>query len=295
MSVEGRRKMIDEKHRTLSISRQCGILGISRSSYYRKPSAESDFNLELMRKIDEQYLKTPFYGSRRMKRHLVNLGYEVGRRRVKRLMRKMGIEAIYRKPTTSKPNPEHKIYPYLLRNARIDKPDRVWCADITYIPMNRGWLYLVAVMDWHSRAVLSWRLSNGLESDFCVAALEEALFEYGVPEIFNTDQGSQFTSGEFIDTVETAGAKVSMDGKGRWMDNVFIERLWRSLKWECVYLNDFETVRQARMKLGEWFDFYNGERPHSAFDGKRPIEIYFDNKPDRGGHAPRGLAGFKAA
>jgi len=295
MSIEGRRQIVDEKHPKLSIGRQCALLGIARSTYYRNPCEESEFNLELMRKIDEQYLKTPFYGSRQMKRHLVNLGYDVGRRRVKRLMRKMGMEAIYRKPRTSRPNPEHKVYPYLLRDIEIDKPNQAWCADITYIPMRRGYLYLVAVMDWHSRAVLSWRLSNSLESGFCVAALEEALFEYGVPEIFNTDQGSQFTSKEFIGTLEMAGARISMDGKGRWMDNVFIERLWRSLKWECAYLNEFETVRQAKMKLAEWFDFYNWDRPHSAFDGKRPIEIYCKYKSGGVGHAPRRLADLKAA
>ena len=233
-------------------------------------------NLDLMRRIDEQFLETPFYGSRQMQRHLRHQGIMVGRGRVRRLMRRMGLMAIYQKPRTSVPHPEHKIYPYLLRGITIKRPDQVWCADITYIRMRRGFLYLVAIMDWHSRAVLSWRLSNTLEADFCVAALEEAMNRYGVPEIFNTDQGSQFTGQDFTQALKDAGVAISMDGKGRWMDNVFIERLWRSVKWECVYLREFETGSQARQALGNWFRFYNEQRPHTAFDGRHPMDVYWE-------------------
>lgn len=193
-------------------------------------------------------------------------------------MRRMGLMAIYQKPRTSQPQPGHKIYPYLLRGLAIKRPDQVWCADITYVRMKRGFLYLVAVMDWHSRAVLSWRLSNTMDADFCVAALEEAMNRYGVPEIFNTDQGSQFTSLEFTQALKDAGVAISMDGKGRWMDNVFIERLWRSVKWECVYLRELETGSQARQALGDWFRFYNEQRPHTAFDGHRPMDVYRDGQ-----------------
>jgi putative transposase len=231
-------------------------------------------NLDLMRLIDVQFLETPFYGSRQMQRHLKNHGVMAGRTRVRRLMRKMGLMAIYQKPRTSVPHPEHRIYPYLLRGLRIDYPDQVWCADITYVPMKRGFLYLVAIMDWHSRAVLSWRLSNTMDATFCVAALEEAMNRYGVPGIFNTDQGSKFTGLEFTQTLKEAGASISMDGKGRWMDNFFIERLWRSVKWECIYLRELETGSQAREALDNWFRFYNEQRPHTAFDGRRPMEVY---------------------
>ena len=231
-------------------------------------------NLDLMRLIDAQFLETPFYGSRQMRLHLRNQGLAVGRDRIRRLMRKIGLMAIFQKPKTSAPHPEHKVYPYLLRRLRIDRPDQVWCADITYVPMKRGFLYLVAIMDWHSRAVLSWRLSNTMDTDFCIAALEEAMNRYGVPEIFNTDQGSQFTSYEFTQTLKDAGVAISMDGKGRWMDNVFIERLWRSVKWECLYLRELETGSQVRHALEQWFRFYNEERPHTAFDGRRPLDVY---------------------
>lgn len=231
-------------------------------------------NLGLMRLIDAQFLETPFYGSRQMRLHFKNQGILVGRGRVRRLMRKMGLTAIYQKPRTSAPHPEHRIYPYLLGGLRINRPNHVWCADITYVPMKRGFLYLVAIMDWHSRAVLSWRLSNTMDADFCVAALEEALNRYGVPEIFNTDQGAQFTSQEFTQALKNAGVAISMDGKGRWMDNVFIERLWRSVKWECLYLRELETGSQARRALEHWFHFYNEQRPHTAFDGQRPMDVY---------------------
>jgi len=266
--------MVEPKHPELSIVRQCQLLKISRSTYYYEPKGESELNLKLMRLIDEQFLETPFYGSRQMKRHLRRQGYNVGRKRVRRLMRRMGIEAIYQAPKTSKPHPEHKTYPYLLRNMTIDRSDQVWCADITYIPMRRGFLYLVAIMDWATRSVLAWRLSNSMDPSFCVEALEEALAHHGKPEIFNTDQGSQFTSSDFTDVLKDNDIKISMDGKGRWMDNVFIERLWRSLKYECVYLYRPETGTEARMRIGRWFDLYNHERPHSSLDDSTPMEMY---------------------
>ena len=266
--------MVDSKHPQLSISRQCEILRISRSSYYYEGKGETELNLKLMRLIDEQFLDTPYYGSRQMARHLRRQGYTIGRKRVQRLMRKMGISAIYQAPKTSMPHPEHKIYPYLLRDLRIERPNHVWCADITYIPMRRGFLYLVAIMDWATRSVLSWRLSNSMDSSFCVEALEEALDRYGQPEIFNTDQGSQFTSFEFTEVLKEHGIRISMDGKGRWMDNVFIERLWRSLKYECVYLYNPETGSEARERIGRWVDHYNYERPHSSLGDSTPMEVY---------------------
>lgn len=287
--------MVEQGHPRLSITRQCLLLGLKRSTYYYHPRGESPLNLRLMRLIDEQFLETPFYGTRQMKRHLVNEGYNVGRRRVKRLMRKMGLIAVYQKPRTSIRNAEHRVYPYLLRGLRIEKPNQVWCSDITYVPMRRGFLYLVAVMDWHSRAVLAWRLSNTLDADFCVAAVEEALSRYGAPEIFNTDQGSQFTGSAFVETLKAAGVQISMDGKGRWMDNIFIERLWRSVKCECVYLREFETGTQAREGLGAWFTFYNWNRPHSVFDGKRPMEVYCGHRQSSGGHGPHYLKNLRAA
>ena len=254
-----RRKALVEKDQAngLSIGRQCDLLLISHSSYYYEATGESLFNLELMRLIDEQFLETPWYGARQMARHLRRQGYGTNRKRIGRLMRKMGLSAIYQKPNTSKSHPEHMIYPYLLRGMAINKPNKVWCADITYIPMRRGFLYLVAIMDWRSRKVLAWRLSNSLDADFCVAALEEALENYGNPEIFNTDQGSQFTSYAFTQVLKDAQIKISMDGKGRWMDNIMIERLWRSLKYECVYLNAFEVGNETRQGIRKWINFYN--------------------------------------
>ena len=244
-------------------------------SHYYVGKAESALNLKLMRLIDEQFLTTPWYGSRQMARHLRRQGYGVGRKRIRRLMRQMGLTAIYRKPRTSQPHPGHRIYPYLLRKVRIDRSNQVWCADITYIPMQRGFQYLVAIMDWATRTVLSWRLSNTLDSDFCTEALEDALAQYGRPEIFNTDQGCQFTSQDFTQVLEHAGVRISMDGKGRWMDNIFIERLWRSLKYECVYLHDFQDGHQARQTIGTWLRYYNEERPHSSHaDDRTPMEEY---------------------
>jgi putative transposase len=265
----------------LSVRRQCEILKLHRSTYYYQPIGESAYNLALMKRIDELFLELPFFGSRQMRNILRDEGHQLGRNRVRRLMRKMGLMAVYQKPRISQPHPQHKTYPYLLRGKAITRPNQVWCADITYIPMKRGFLYLVAIMDWHSRAVLSWRLSNTMEADFCVSALEEALNRYGVPEIFNTDQGSQFTSYEFTRTLREAGVRISMDGRGRWMDNVMIERLWRSLKYECVYLRELETGSELRQALAWWIDFYNTRRPHKAFDGRKPMEIYQEGpKPE---------------
>jgi putative transposase len=266
--------MVEIDHPRLSITRQCELLSIARSSFYRTPCGESETNLVLMRLIDEQFLETPWYGSRQMARHLRRHGWSVGRKRIRRLMHKMGLAPIFQKPRTSVPSPEHKIYPYLLRDLAIDRPNQAWCADVTYIQMKRGFLYLVAVMDWASRKVLSWRLSNTMDADFCVAALEEAIARHGVPQIFNTDQGAQFTSFVFTGVLRDHGIRISMDGKGRWMDNVFIERLWRSLKYECVYLHAFETGSHARAGIGSWINYYNGSRPHSALDGKTPSEAY---------------------
>jgi putative transposase len=268
--------MIKSDYPGLSIVRQCSLLNISRSSFYYEALGENPFNLHLMCLIDEQYLKTPCYGSRQMTRILRRKGYCVSRKRIRRLMRVMGLVAIYQKPNTSKPHPEHKIYPYLLKDLDINRPNQVWCSDITYIPMRRGFLYLVAIMDWHSRKVLSWRLSNTLSADFCVEALKEALAKYGNPGIFNTDQGSQFTGEDFINVLKDAVVQISMDGKGRWMDNVMIERLWRSMKYECVYLNAYETGSEAGKGIGNWINLYNNERPHSSLDDKTPREAYFD-------------------
>ncbi len=230
-----------------------------------------------MRLIDEQYMRTPFYGSRRMTQCLQKSGHRVNRKRVRRLMRKMGLEAVYRKPRTSKPSPENKIYPYLLRGVTVDHPDQVWAADITYIPMRKGFLYLIAIIDWHSRFVLSWRLSNSMETSFCTEALEDALV-HSQPEIFNTDQGAQFTSNDFTKVLEDRKVAISMDGKGRFLDNIFIERLWRSLKYEEVYLRAYEDIKQARAGIAEWIRFYNFDRPHQALEYSTPWEIYQNSK-----------------
>jgi putative transposase len=291
MSAARRRGIVDTGHPQLSIRNQCKLLDLQRSTYYHQPQGESEYKLELMRLIDELFTNLPFLGSRQMRRMLVDTGHQVGRGRVRRLMRKMGLMAVFHKPRTSTPHPEHKIYPYLLRKVSIVRPNQVWCADITYIPMKRGFLYLVTVMDWYSRAVLSWRLSNTMDSDFCVSALEDALNRYGVPEIFNTDQGSQFTSYEFTKTLRDAGVRISMDGRGRWLDNAMIERLWRSLKYECVYLREYETGSDLRRSLAWWFDFYNSRRPHSVFNGRKPMEIFQNELPE--GVPP--LAGLKKA
>jgi putative transposase len=276
MSRERRKAMVEPKHPGLSISRQCTLLEISRSSWYHETLGESPENLTLMRLIDEQFLETPYYGARQMARYLRRRGYWVNRKRVRRLMQNMGLMAIYQKPRTSTPHPKHRIYPYLLKGAAIESPNHVWCADVTYIPMRKGFLYLVAIMDWYSRKVLSWRLSNTLDADFCCEALQEALSTHGKPVIFNTDQGSQFTSFEFTQVLKDAGVRISMDSKGRWMDNVMIERLWRSLKYECVYLHAFETGSEARKGIERWVKRYNEERPHSSLDDRTPHEAYWN-------------------
>ena len=288
--------MVAPEHSRLSIVRQCSLLSISRSGRYYQRRGENEETLSLMRQIDEIFLECPYYGSRQMMRHLRRLGHEVGRKRVSGLMAKMGLQAIYQKPNTSKPNPAHRVYPYLLRDLAIDRPNQVWCTDITYIPMRRGFLYLVAIMDWYSRKILSWRLSNTMETDFCIEALEEALLRHGKPEIFNTDQGSQFTSLEFTGALTDAGIRISMDGKGRWMDNVFIERLWRSVKYECVYLFAFETGTELRSGLSRWIGHYNTTRPHSAMAGQTPDEVYYQiAPPPLPGHAPATVAASSVA
>jgi putative transposase len=279
--------MIEREHAHLSIAAQCRLVSISRSSFYYAPVPETAETLALMAVIDAAFLDMPWYGSRQMARHLQRLGHPVGRRRVRRLMAKMGLSPIYQRPRTSDPHPEHRIYPYLLRDLEITRPNQVWCADITYLPMRRGFLYLVAIMDWASRRVLAWRLSNTMDAEFCVAALKDALARFGKPEIFNTDQGSQFTSTDFTGVLRDAEVRISMDGRGRWMDNVFIERLWRSLKYECVYLNAFETGSELRVGLDRWVTYYNEGRPHSRLGGRTPDEIYrgIDATPYPG-HAP---------
>ena len=279
MSRGERKAMIGRDQPGLSLSRQCRVLAISRSSFYSAPKGESPENLALMRRIDELFLKYPLYGSRQMVRQLLREGITVGRHRVRRLMRLMGLEAIYQKPRTSDPHPAHRIYPYLLRGMMIETPNRVWCADITYIPVQRGFLYLVAIMDWATRRVLAWRLSNTMDASFCVEALNEALARYATPEIFNTDQGSQFTSFDFTGVLKDADVAISMDGRGRYMDNIFIERLWRSLKYEAVYLHELTDGFKAERVIGEWMDFYNTERPHSALGGRTPAEAYGTARP----------------
>ena len=257
MSVPDRRALVDRDHRAPSIRKQCKLLGLARSGVYRKPPPANDNDLALIRRIDELFTAWPFLGSRRMAALLRTAGHAVNRKHVQRLMRWMGIAALGPKPRTTKPVPGHKIFPYLLRNLTIDRPNQVWAADITYVPIGRGFLYLVAVIDWASRAVLAWRLSNTMDVSFCVSALEEALARFGKPDIFNTDQGSQFTSAAFTGTLAAAGIRISMDGRGRWMDNVFIERLWRSLKYEDIYLKGYADGREARAGIATWVAFYN--------------------------------------
>jgi len=267
--------MIDKGPKRPSVARQCVLLGLSRSSVYRRPKAVAMDDLALMRVLDEQYLRTPFYGSRRMAVHLRRLGHSVNRKRVRRLMRQMGLEAIYRRPRTTVPHPEHKVYPYLLRGMAVTRPNQVWATDITYVPMAHGFMYLVAVLDWHSRKVLAERVSNTMDSGFCVEALQEALARYGRPEIFNTDQGSQFTSDAFTGVLEAAGVQISMDGKGRCHDNIFIERLWRTVKYEYLYLHAFEGGQDLRDGLRSWVGWYNRERPHQGLGYMTPDEVYY--------------------
>jgi len=287
MSVERRRQKIDLDHPDLPVGRQCALISLSRSAFYYRPRGESAFNLDLMRRIDETFTEHPYFGARQMMFHLCRQGHMVGRKRVGRLMALMGLSPIYQKPRTSDPHPQHPVYPYLLKDLAITLPNQVWCADITYIPMRKGFLYLVAVMDWATRKVLAWKLSNTMEADFCIEALQDALARFGAPEIFNTDQGSQFTSPRFTQVLKDAKVRISMDGRGRWMDNVFIERLWRSLKYECVYLYAFETGSELRQGLDRWIGFYNADRPHSALAGRTPDEAYHQTAPTPcPGHAP---------
>ena len=275
-----RRQWVTPGDERLSITQQCQLLNLPRSTYYHMGVGESAENLQLMRLIDEQYLHTPFYGSRGMTQWLIRQGYEVNRKRVQRLMRVMDLEAIYPRRRTSVPCPEHQIYPYLLRNLAIERPNQVWSADITYVPLRRGFMYLVAVLDWHSRYVLSWELSNTLDSGFCVAALEAALVRQQ-PEIFNTDQGAQFTSQAFTGLLEAAEVAISMDGRGRALDNVFIERLWRTVKYEWLYLHGYRSVTELREGLTSYFGFYNDSRPHQSLENRPPKEVYFEVRGGR--------------
>ena len=268
--------MTEREHPSLSLSAQCRLLALSRSTLYYQPTGHSAETLALMRRIDELYLDYPFYGSR----HLAREGVTVGRRRVRRLMRLLGLEAIYRKPRTTVANPEHRVYPYLLRGLEIERANHVWCTDITYIPVQGGFLYLVAVMDWATRRVLAWRLSNTMDTEFCLEALTEALGRYGTPEIFNTDQGSQFTSIAFTAALQDAGIRCSMDGRGRCLDNAFIERLWRSLKYEAVYLRELADGFAAQRVIDDWMEYYNEVRPHLSLAGRTPAEAYRDRGPE---------------
>jgi putative transposase len=266
--------MIEPGHSSLSIRRQCELLDLPRSSYYYEPVGESALNLELMRKLDEHHTQVPFYGREKLTEWLIQDGHAVNHKRVGRLMRKMGIFAVCPGPHTSRRHPEHEVYPYLLRGLAVSRPNQVWCADITYIRMCYGFLYLVAVMDWFSRFVLAWRLSNTLDSSFCVEVLEEAL-GLGRPEIFNTDQGSQFSAGDFTDVLKGAQIRISMDGRGRALDNIFVERLWRSVKYEEVYLHDYQDGDEAHSRLRWYFGFYNGDRFHEALDYRTPREVHY--------------------
>jgi putative transposase len=257
----------------LSVRRQCELLGLSRSSLYYEPAGETAENLRLMRRIDEQYTACPFYGSRRMTAWLIEQGEEVSRKRVQRLMRVMGLEAIYPKPRLSTAGSGHKIYPYLLRGVRVERPDQVWSTDITYVPLTSGFMYLAAVIDWFSRYVITWRLSNTLDGSFCLEMLEEAL-RSGKPEVFNTDQGVQFTAAAFTGRLEMAGVAVSMDGRGRALDNVFVERLWRSVKYEDIYIRGYEAVPELEQGLGRYFGFYNNDRLHQSLGYRTPAAVY---------------------
>ena len=276
MSRPERLTLVDHDDQAMPVVAQCQLLKVARSTLYYRPAPVSADDLAVMRRIDELYLASPFYGSRRMAAVLRREGWAVNRKRVRRLMRVMALEAIYQKPNTSRKHPDHKVYPYLLRNLTIDRPNQVWCADITYIPMAKGFAYLIAVMDWFSRRILAWRVSITLEADFCVEALRDAMHRFGQPEIFNTDQGVQFTSASFLTELETQGVRISMDGKGRFLDNIFIERLWRSLKYEEVFIKAYGSAREARLGIGGWLAFYNDERPHQALDYRTPRAVFED-------------------
>ena len=275
MSVSDKRNMINQDHNVLPIFRQCELLELPRSSFYREPpKGESPRNLKLMRLIDEEYTRHPFSGARQLKRYLKRQGYKVNRKRVQRLMRIMGIQSVAPKPNTSKPSKEHKIYPYLLGGLDINRSNQAWCSDITYVRMPGGFVYLVAVMDWYSRKVLSWEVSVTMDDSFCVSVLEQAIRRYGKPEIFNTDQGSQFTGKAFTDVLKNNNIKISMDGKGRAVDNIMIERLWRTVKYEEIYLKDYSSVLDLIRSLKVYFDFYNTERSHSSLSDRTPAEAY---------------------
>lgn len=277
MSMVEKQNCIEPAHPQLSVVRQCELIGLPRASYYRQrlAEAESEENLALMRLIDEEYTRHPFYGSRQMRNHLRREGYRVNRKRVQRLMRRMGLVSVAPKPNTSRPAPGHKIYPYLLRGLTIERPNQVWCADLTYIRLAHGFVYLTAVMDWHSRYVLSWEVSVTMEESACVSALESALRKHPKPEIFNTDQGSQFTGHAFTGVLKDHDIEISMDGKGRATDNIMVERLWRSVKYEDTYLKEFRNVQELVRSLKTYFDFYNHRRPHAALDGRTPAEVYW--------------------
>ena len=283
MSAPQRRAMVERPAQDLSVRRQCALLNVARSAVYRPKTEPSAADLALMRRIDELHLELPFYGSRRMTFELNREGRGVNRKRVRRLMRVMGIEALVPRPGTSKAAPGHKIYPYLLRGLSITEANHVWASDITYIPMANGFLYLVAIIDWASRAVLAWRLSNTMDTRFCIDALEEALERHGKPRIFNTDQGAQFTSAAFTAVLEAAGVAISMDGRGRFMDNIFIERLWRSIKYEEVHLKAYADGREARSGIGSWMNFYNHRRPHQAMDNQTPMAVWREGVKRAGG------------
>jgi len=266
--------LVDHDDLALPVVTQCRLLKVARSTLYYQPAPVSADDLTVLRRMDELYVASPFYGSRRMVAVLRREDIAINRKRVRRLMRLMGLEAIYQKPNTSRSHPVHKVYPYLLRGMIIGRPNQVWCADITYIPMAKGFVYLVAVMDWFSRRVLSWRMSITMDADFCIEALRDAMDRHGAPEIFNTDQGAQFTSGDFVGELEGHGVRVSMDGRGRYLDNIFIERLWRSLKYEEIFIKAYGGVIEARRGIGGWIAFYNDERPHQALDYRTPREVF---------------------
>jgi len=280
MSVAEKRGCIDPAHPRLSIIRQCELIGLPRASYYRPASeGETAANLELMRLIDEEYTRHPFYGSRKMRTYLRRLGYPANRKRVQRLMRKMGLASVAPRPSTSKPAPGHKIYPYLLRDLEINAPNQVWCSDFTYVRLPGGFVYLTAVMDCHSRYVLSWEVSITMDEAFCVSALQSALRQYPHPDIFNTDQGSQYTGQAFTGELKKQATKISMDGKGRAMDNIMIERLWRSVKYEEIYLKEYASVMELKQSLKRYFNFYNNERSHQSLNGMTPGEVYRNTPP----------------
>lgn len=266
--------MINPKHRKLPLTRQCRLLGLSRSTAYHRPGTQTDKDARLRNRFDELYTEMPFFGSRQMRDYLRLEGWKVGRKRIQRLMRLMGLQAQCPKPNLSRPAKGHKVYPYLMKSIRVNRPNLAWCADITYIRMEKGFMYLVAVMDWYSRKVLSWSLSNTLDPGFCCRALEEAIRKHGVPQVFNTDQGSQFTSSKWIKALKDHGIRISMDGRGRALDNAFVERLWRSLKYEEVYRREYQGVDELRHHIGAYFAFYNHRRPHSSLEGRTPASVH---------------------